>query len=166
MLDSFLQTVQNTQLATTIREGSILFPWIECVHVLALTVVIGSIAVIDLRLIGVSSRDRAVTEITAAVLPVTWIAFVCAATTGVLMFSSNATTYGANMYFRIKIALIVLAGINMGVYHLAVNRGAENWRTAHDTPTRARIVGGVSLCLWLAIVAAGRWIGFTINAPT
>jgi uncharacterized membrane protein len=166
VLDSFLQTLQNTKFATAIREGSILFPWIECVHVLALTLVIGSIAVIDLRLIGVTSRDRPVTDVTAAVLPVTWIAFVCAVITGVLMFSSNATTYGVNIYFRIKMALIVLAGINMGVYHLAVNRGAESWRTAHDTPARARIVGGVSLCLWLGIVAAGRWIGFTINAPT
>ena len=166
MLDSFLQTLQNMSFATAIREGSILFPWIECVHVLALTLVIGSIAVIDLRLIGVTSRDRPVTDVTRAVLPVTWIAFLCAVITGVLMFSSNATTYGVNVYFRIKMALIVLAGINMGLYHLAVNRGAESWRTAHDTPARARIVGGISLCLWLGIVAAGRWIGFTINAPT
>jgi uncharacterized membrane protein len=166
VLDSFLQAVQDTGFATAIREGSVLFPWIECVHVLALTLVIGSIAVVDLRLIGVTSRDRAVTDVTRAVLPVTWIAFVCAVITGVLMFSSNATTYGVNIYFRVKMALIVLAGINMAVYHLAVNRGAQSWRTARDTPTRARIVGGVSLCLWLAIVAAGRWIGFTINAPT
>jgi hypothetical protein len=82
------------------------------------------------------------------------------------MFSSNATTYGSNIYFRIKMALLVLAGINMGVYHLAVNRGVAGWRTADTTPTRARVAGAVSLCLWLGIVAAGRWIGFTINAPT
>ncbi len=166
MLDSLLQTLQDTSFATAIREGSALFPWIECVHVLALTLVIGSIAVVDLRLIGLASRDRGVADVTAAVLPVTWIAFACAATTGALMFSSNATSYGSNIYFRIKIALIVLAGVNMGVYHLAINRGVEHWRTAEDTPTRARIVGAVSLCLWLSIVAAGRWIGFTINAPT
>jgi uncharacterized membrane protein len=166
VLDSFLQAVQDTSFATAIREGAVLFPWIECVHVLALTLVIGSIAVVDLRLIGVTSRDRPVTDVTKAVLPVTWTAFACAVITGVLMFSSNATVYGVNLYFRVKLALIVLAGINMAVYHLAVNRGAQSWRTARDTPMRARIVGGVSLSLWLAIVAAGRWIGFTINAPT
>jgi hypothetical protein len=166
VLDSLLQSLENAGFATAIREGSILFPWIECVHVLALTLVIGSIAVVDLRLIGLTSRDRGVADITAAVLPVTWTAFVCAVITGVLMFSSNATTYGPNIYFRIKMALLVLAGINMGVYHLAVSRGVAQWRTAQATPTRARIVGAVSLCLWLGIVAAGRWIGFTINAPT
>jgi hypothetical protein len=161
-----LQALENTSVATAIREGSVLFPWIECVHVLALTLVIGSIAVVDLRLIGVTSRDRGVSYVTATVLPITWTAFVCAFLTGVLMFSSNASTYGSNIYFRIKMALIVLAGINMGVYHLAVNRGVEGWGTAATTPTRARVAGAVSLCLWLGIVAAGRWIGFTINAPT
>jgi len=166
VLDSLLQTLESTSVATAIREGSVLFPWIECVHVLALTLVIGSIAVVDLRLIGVTSRDRGVAYVTAAVLPITWTAFGGAVLTGMLMFSSNATTYGSNLYFRIKMALLVLAGINMGVYHLAVNRGVADWHTADTTPTRARVAGAVSLCLWLGIVAAGRWIGFTINAPT
>jgi uncharacterized membrane protein len=166
VLESLLQVVENTKIATAIREGAVLFPWIECVHVLAITLVIGSIAVVDLRLVGLTSRDRGVAEVTTAVLPITWIAFVCAVITGVLMFSSNAASYGSNVYFRIKMALIVLAGINMGVYHLAVSRGLERWRTVDSTPIRARIVGAVSLCLWLGIVAAGRWIGFTINSPT
>ena len=165
MLASLLQALQDTSFATAIREGEALFPWIECVHVLALTLVIGSITVVDLRLIGLASRDRGVAEITAAVLPVTWTAFVCAAITGMLLFSSNASAYGSNFYFRIKMALIVLAGINMGVYHL-LSRGAERWRTAEATPAKARIAGALSLSLWLGVVAAGRWIGFTINTPT
>jgi hypothetical protein len=53
----------------------------------------------------------------------------------------------------------------MGVYHLSLSLGAERWRTAEATPRRARIVGALSLCLWLGVVAAGRWIGFTINTP-
>jgi hypothetical protein len=166
MIDSALKYLEATGFATAIREGSVLFPWIECIHVLALTLVIGSIAVVDLRLMGVTFRDRGVAEITAGVLPITWTAFGCAVITGFLLFSSNATTYGSNVYFRIKMALLVVAGLNMGLYHLVINRGVENWRSADTTPTRARIVGGVSLFLWLAIIAAGRWIGFTINAPT
>ena len=165
MLDSLLKYLEDANFATAIREGSVLFPWIECVHVLALTLVIGSIAVVDLRLMGVTSRDRGVAEITAGVLPVTWTAFGFAVVTGFLLFSSNATTYGGNAFFRIKMLLLVLAGVNMGLYHLVISRGAENWRTAEATPTRARIAGAVSLFLWLGIIAAGRWIGFTINAP-
>jgi hypothetical protein len=165
-MDAFLQSLQGTSIATAIREGEHLFPWIECVHVLALTLVIGSIAVVDLRLIGLTLRDRGVARIMAAMLPVTWSAFVCAAITGGLLFSSNATTYGHNIYFQVKIVLIASAGINMLVYHLFLSRGVEAWHTSAVTPVRARIVGALSLSLWLAVVAFGRWIGFTINTPT
>jgi hypothetical protein len=119
-----------------------------------------------LRLVGLASCDRGVAQTTASVLPVTWTAFVLAAITGGLLFASNATTYAHNLYFQVKIALIALAGINMGVYHLFLNRGADAWHTPAVTPMRARIVGALSLCLWIAIVAFGRWIGFTINTPT
>jgi hypothetical protein len=166
LFDTFFQTLQDTAVATAIREGESLFPWIECVHVLALTLVVGSIAVVDLRLIGWASRDRGVVETTSSVLPITWTAFAFAVITGGLMFSSNAITYAHNSFFQVKIALIGLAGINMAGYHLLLSRHVDEWQTPQLTPRRARIVGCVSLCLWIAIVACGRWIGFTINTPT
>jgi Family of unknown function (DUF6644) len=166
VLDTFLRTLQGSAVATAIREGESLFPWIECVHVLALTLVIGSIAVVDLRLIGLTSRDRGVAKTTAGMLPVTWTAFVFAVISGGLLFASNATTYAHNFYFQVKLLLIATAGINMSVYHLFLSRGMADWHTPALTPLRARIVGAVSLCLWIAIAAFGRWIGFTINAPT
>jgi hypothetical protein len=166
LFEQFLQSLQDTSIATAIREGGTLFPWIECVHVLALTLVIGSIAVVDLRLLGLASRDRSVVQTTASVLPVTWTAFVLAAITGGLLFASNATTYAHNFHFQAKVALIAVAGANMATYHLLLNRGAESWQTASLTPLRARVVGGLSLCLWIAIAAFGRWVGFTINTPT
>jgi hypothetical protein len=166
MLESALQSLQDTQIATAIGEGDTLFPWIECVHVLALTLVIGSIAIVDLRLIGLRSRARSVLETTAEALPVTWTAFAIAVATGGLMFSSNAVAYAHNAFFQAKMALIGIAGLNMLVYHSFVARGAASWHTAASTPLRARLVGGASLALWIAVAACGRWIGFTINAPT
>jgi hypothetical protein len=121
---------------------------------------------VDLRLLGMASRDRGVAQTTASVLPVTWTAFVLAVITGGLLFASNATTYAHNAYFQVKMALIALAGLNMAVYHLFLNRGVDAWHTPALTPMRARLVGGLSLALWIAIAAFGRWIGFTINAPT
>jgi hypothetical protein len=166
VLRAFLQSLQDTAVATAIREQALLFPWIECVHVLALTLVIGSIAIVDLRLIGLTSRDRSVAQTTALALPVTWSAFVVAATTGALLLSSNATVYAYNPYFQAKMVLIALAGINMGAYHLVLGKRAGDWHTPALTPWPARIVGGLSLCLWIAIAACGRWIGFTISSPT
>ncbi len=166
MLQTLLQELQDSPVPSAIREGERLFPWIECVHVLALTLVIGSIALVDLRLVGLTSRDRSVAQTTALALPVTWSAFVVAAVSGGLLFASNATIYAHNRYFQSKMALIALAGLNMAAYHLFLGRAAGEWRTPSLTPWRARLVGGFSLTLWIAVVACGRWIGFTLNAPT
>lgn len=166
MFETILRSLQDTAIATAIREGGSLFPWIECAHVLALTLVIGSIAIVDLRLVGLASRDRGVAQITASVLPITWTAFVFAVTSGALMFISNADAYAHNLYFQVKIALLALAGLNMAVYHRFLSRAAAEWHTPAATALRARLVGGLSLCLWIAIAALGRWIGFTINTPT
>jgi len=166
MLDSWLQVLQDSALPTAIREGDGLFPWIEGVHVLALSLVIGSIAIVDLRLLGMASREHSVRQTTAATLPVTWCAFALAAISGGLLFSSNATTYAHNLFFQIKLLLIAAAGLNMLAFHLFVGRGAQAWLTAQDTPLRGRLVGALSLALWILVVACGRWIGFTLNAVT
>jgi hypothetical protein len=166
LLAQLLESLQDTAIATAIREGETSFPWIECVHVLALTLVIGSISMVDLRLIGLTARKRSVAQITASVLPVTWAAFGVAVITGGLLFSSNATTYSQNACFQAKLLLIALAGLNMCAYHVLLGRRAGEWTTSALTPLRARAVGALSLCLWIAIAACGRWIGFTISAPT
>lgn len=163
MLQGLLQAVQDSSAATAIREGQSLFPWIESVHVLAVTLVIGSIAIVDLRLLGLASRDRSVVQSTMLALPVTWSAFGIAVISGALMFSSNALSYARNPFFQVKLLLIIGAGLNMLVYHLLLGRGASAWLTPELTPHRARIAGGVSLLLWIAIAACGRWIGFTLK---
>lgn len=166
MLQTVLQFLQDSPPAVTIREGEMLFPWIECIHVLALTLVIGSIAIVDLRLIGLAWRDRSVIETTTLSLPITWCAFLVAAITGGLLFASNATVYAGNAYFQAKMLLIALAGLNMAGYHGFAGKRAASWRSAAATPWPARVVGGLSLAMWICIAACGRWIGFSINAPT
>jgi hypothetical protein len=165
-IDGLLRGIEGTGLAQAIAESETMFPWIECVHVLAITLVVGSIAIVDLRLIGFASRDHAITRITKDVLPLTWAAFLVAAITGALLFMSKAMTYGHNFYFQGKLILLVFAGINMVVFHVLVSRDVERWgATPHTTPLPAKIAGMCSLCLWVAVVVFGRWIGFTLH-PT
>jgi hypothetical protein len=163
-LDALLRSLEATSIATAIRENESLFPWVECVHVLAITLVIGSIAIVDLRLIGLASLDRAVNRLASQVLPCTWAAFAVAAISGALLFSSNASNYAHNFPFQAKLVLLVLAGVNMSVFHLLVGRDVERWGASPDTtPLPARIAGAVSLLLWIGVVAFGRWIGFTLH---
>jgi hypothetical protein len=163
-LDAIFQWLYATAAGVAIRENESLFPWIESIHVLAITAVVGSIAIVDLRLLGVASRDRTVTRLTKDVLPLTWTAFAIAALTGVLMFISNAVNYAHNFYFQIKILLLVLAAVNMLFFHFVTGRDVDGWgASAQTTPLKARLAGGASLLLWIGVVAFGRWIGFTLQ---
>jgi hypothetical protein len=95
-LDALLRSLEATSIATAIRENESLFPWVESFHVLAITLVIGSIAIVDLRLIGLASRERAAGRLASEVLRCTWAAFAVAAITGALLFASNAFNYAHN----------------------------------------------------------------------
>jgi hypothetical protein len=161
-LEAFFKWQEATAIATAIRENELLFPLIESVHVLAITLVIGTIAVVDLRLLGVASLERRMTKVMADLLPCTWIAFGVAAITGTLLFSSNAAAYARNFYLDSKLVLLLLAGVNMLVFHLFFTRGIASWDESKQTPLSAKIAGTASLLIWIGVVACGRWIGFTM----
>jgi hypothetical protein len=163
-LNPLLQSLYDTPFATAIRESGTLFPWIESVHVLCITLVVGSISIVDLRLLGIASKGRAVSRLTGEVLPFTWVCFVLAAITGLLLFSSNAVKYAHNTFFLCKMALLVVAFLNMMVFHIITSRGIERWDESPHPPAQAKLAGGVSLLLWIAIIVCGRWIGFTMSA--
>ena len=163
-LDVVLRSLEATSVATAIREGASLFPWIEAVHVLAITIVIGSIAVLDLRLVGVASADRALQPLMADALRCTLAAYGVAAVSGALLFSSRALDYAHNRHFQAKFAFMILAGINMAVFHLFGARELESWGIPPNrTPRRAKVAGAVSLLLWIGVVTCGRWVGFTLS---
>jgi len=152
--------LEATPLATAITESDWMFPTIETVHVLALSLVVGSIAMLDLRMIGVSNRSMTVVRLSEETLPWTWGAFVVAAISGSLLFVSAATKYYANIPLRIKFVLMACAGINMAVFHFTAFRAVHSWNTSLPTPRAAKVAGGLSLIFWMGVVFAGRWAGF------
>jgi hypothetical protein len=158
----WLQWLYDTDWAAAIRENEYAFPWIECVHVLAITLVVGSISVVDLRLLGLASRDRPVRRLLRDVLPITWGAFGLAVGSGFLLFASNAPAYARNPFLQAKLGLLVLAGLNMVLFHWWAHRRMQHWEATTVLPLRARVAGGVSLLCWIAVVTAGRWSGFTM----
>ena len=109
-IEEFLASLQASGLANRIRESLYLFPLIESTHVIGLTLVFGTITIIDLRLLGIASTRRPFTRIASDILKWTWAAFVLTVTTGLLMFITNAGVYYNNFYFRTKMTLLLLAG--------------------------------------------------------
>jgi hypothetical protein len=159
----FLQILYDSAVGSGIRESGVLFPWIESIHVLMATTVVGTIAIVDLRLIGYASHRRGARQLILDLLPYTWAAFALAATSGFLLFTSNALGYAANTQFLCKMIFLVLAGINMAIFHLTAYRQIGQWDDALPPPLGARIAGATSLVLWIVIVFFGRWIGFTMQ---
>jgi len=158
-----LSGLQSLPFPTLVREDGSLFPWIESVHVLAITVVVGTILIVDFRLIGLASRGRKITEMIEEITPYTWSAFFIAVCTGAVLFSSNAVKYAGNPPFLIKMGLLVLAGLNAGVFHFLVGRDSEQWAHLASPPWKTRIAGGLSVALWVSVIGFGRWIGFTMH---
>ncbi len=156
---AFLHWLETTPPALFVSQAIFGFSAIDMVHIAAISVVFGMIAVVDLRLLGIASKDCAVTDICRQALPWTWVAFEIAALTGVLMFTGQAVKYYNNYAFRMKLLLLLAAGINMLVFHYITYRGVAKWDRA-AAPLSARLAGAISLACWIAIVAYGRWTAY------
>jgi hypothetical protein len=155
------QAIETTALGKAIPKLTWLWPAIESVHVTAMVVLVASIAGFDLRLMGLALRHLRVSEIGRRLLPATWSAFGVMIVTGSFLFIPFAERkYCFNSSFQIKLILIVLAGINMSVFHLTLYRDVSRWDETSSTPLLAKVVGSVSVLLWAGVVVAGRLIGF------
>jgi hypothetical protein len=156
------RAIQETAVGSGIRESELVFPVIETAHVLALTLSVGTIMWFDLRLAGFAMQDEPVSRVFLRLRPWMIAGFAVMLTTGVLMFMSLAVELYASRYFRIKLVLLALAGLNIVLYHFTIDRSRQDWDTWAVPPTRARLAGVVSLVLWFAIIAAGRLTAYSV----
>jgi hypothetical protein len=155
-----IQWLNATSLATSIRESDFVFPLIETVHVLAITLLAGTVAAVDLRLLGVILKREKISEVAGQVLPLTWIGFTVMTITGVLLFLSEAQKSYGNLAFRAKMLLLILAGLNPLIFHSTIFRSIHAWDDAPVVPRRARAAAIASLTLWSGIIIAGRAIAY------
>jgi len=156
----FLEWLQGTPLAVSIAEEW--FPLVESVHVITMALVAGTIFIVDARLVGLTSTGLPFSYVSDRLLPWTWGAFGCSVLTGTLMFMANPTGYYDNTPFRVKMALLLLAGLNMLYFQSVIFRSVSAW-DAGRPPAAARAAGMISICLWCGVIGFGRWIGFVIG---
>jgi len=138
----------------------LVFPIIETVHVLAITLLAGTVAVVDLRLLGLVLKRERVSQIAGQVLPLTWVGFIAMFVSGILLFMAEAAKSYANPAFRIKMLLLVVAGVNPLIFHSTIYRRVSAWDESPVTPWRARLTAALSLTLWSGIIVAGRAIAY------
>jgi hypothetical protein len=152
--------VENSAVGLYVAQSSYGFSALDMIHIVAISMVFGMITLLDLRLLGMAFTDYSVTGLSRQVLPWTWAAFAVAAITGVLMFTGQAMKYAVNFGFRVKIALMVIAGINVLVFHFITYRGVAKWDRDAAVPLAGKLAGVISLVCWIAVVFYGRFTAY------
>jgi hypothetical protein len=163
ILQGLWQGLEASAVGDFIASSEWAFPTLESLHVIAIITVLGTIAIVDLRLLGLASKSWLVTAVSKDTLKLTWGAFAIAALTGGLLFVSKATSYMANPYFLVKMCFLILAGVNMGIFHVFTWRSVHHWDVNTPVPPGAKIAGTLSLIFWLIVIFCGRVIGFTLG---
>jgi hypothetical protein len=158
---AIIHAIEGSAYGEWMRSSVLAMPVVNAIHVLCITTVFGTILVVDLRLLGLLDRGRAVSRVAADMLRLTWFAFAGAALTGGLYFAANATTYWFNTAFRFKMLAILAAGVNMLVFQFITWRGIAAWDRDAPTPRAARVAGALSILIWTCVIVLGRVIGFT-----
>lgn len=157
---SFLQWLFDSSGSTALRESLYMYPLVESTHVLALGLFVGLTVMWDLRLLGWAFTRVPVSEMSRRILPWSRAGFFIMITTGVLLFYAIPVRNYQNVFFRVKMILLVLALANIWYFHKRTERGRPHWDGAKRPPRAVRMAAVVSITLWFAIVVTGRMIAY------
>ena len=156
---SALEWIEQSPLAVAMRQELWLYPSVEILHILGFVTLVGSIAMLDLRLLGLS-RQLPVRLLARHLLPWTWGALLVIVPTGTLMFIAHASDFIANSAFVLKLTLIFAAALNAAAFHLGPFRSAARWDSAAAPPPAARFHAALSLIIWTGVIACGRLLAY------
>jgi hypothetical protein len=158
MLESFAQFLVDTPINQWVASSTWLWPTMEILHFLGLSLLLGSLFIIDMRLAGHFKAMSLVA--THKLLPMVFIGFGLNLTTGILFFLGDPTRYIINIGFQIKMILVIVAGVNAAVYYWKLDRDMQTLNANTRTPVLARTVAYTSLGVWTAVLLCGRLIPY------
>jgi hypothetical protein len=158
-----LGAIENSGLGQAMRQWLWLYPSVEIVHVVGIALLFGSIAVLDLRLLGLG-RNISVRSLGRHVLPWTAGSFLLIVPSGLMMFTAHASDFISSPVFVLKMCLIMAGGMNAALFHAITYRTADVWDSEEmrklPPPPSARLAGALSLLLWISVIACGRLLAY------
>jgi hypothetical protein len=149
---SFFEWLDHTRAGDMLRNSVPLYTCVEIVHLLGLTLLVGTILIVDVGLMGIGMRRQPVSRIAEGLAPFTWAGFAVMAVTGPLLLSSQAMKCYHSRVFWTKMVLLLVAV----VFHFTIHRQA----TAEDSRVNGKVAGFVSVLLWVATASAAKWVEF------
>ena len=155
-----LQWMADSQWSIALHESTWGYPLVESVHVLALCLFVGMASLLDLRLLGIAMKRVPLSTVVRQLLPWTTVGFVIMVISGLTLFYAIPVRTFQNIFFRIKVVMLIVAGFNAWVFHSGIYQRVAEWDLDLVPPKRARIAGAASLLLWACIIIAGRIIAY------
>jgi hypothetical protein len=149
-----LGALEGSAFGQAMRDLPWLFPAVKAVHLAGVGLLFGSIAIVDLRLLGFSKKTS-IKRLAGRLLPWTAASFLLIVPSGLAMFAAYASDFIGSPVFALKMGLVFAAGINAAVFHAGAFRAAGNWDVGVQPPPAARAAGAVSLLVWLSVIACG-----------
>ena len=150
LLANFANWLQNTPVGLAVGGTLWGFPFVQLIHFFGLSVWVGTIIMVDLRLLGLAGKNESATQLAKTLTPWTWTGLIIVVTGGVLLFSASAKTYVLNPAFRVKFPL-VLAGI---AYHYFMQRSVPKWDRPSGIPAIGKIAGAAEMAIWIGVITA------------
>ena len=157
---AFFEQLAESPWSAGIHESEIAYSIIESMHVWSMCLFFGLTVMFDLRLLGWTMRKVPVSEFARRLLPWTIAGFVVMVISGVLLFYAIPVRSYQNIFFRFKVILMLLAGLNVWIFHSRVYPKVATWDLSEVPPRAARVAGALSLVLWISVVVSGRMIAY------
>ena len=151
--------LETSGLAQAMRQWMWLYPVVEFLHIIGIVLLVGAVAMFDLRLLSLS-RALPVQQMARHLLPWSVTGLILVAATGLMMFTAHATEFFDNPAFILKMILIVVAGVNALLFHNGIYREVHRWNMNTDAPMSARVSALVSMVLWVGVIACGRLLAY------
>ena len=155
----YCEWLETTPYALAIRQSDWLFPVIETVHVIALALSVGTIMLVDLRLVGIGMAGYRLSSLVEQLQRWTLAGFAVMFASGAMLVPAHAAIYYQSPFFRLKLLFLLLAGLNAGLFHLTIYRKVDCWEQ-QAFPLYARFAGVISLVIWATVVVLGRAIAY------
>jgi hypothetical protein len=156
----FCRWLAETRWSVALHESLWVYPLVESTHVWSLALFVGFAVLLDLRLLGLSMRRVPASEVARRLLPWMIAGFFLMVATGLLLFYAIPVRTYQSVFFRLKLTMLALAGVNVFLFHSGVWRRVSEWDRDPIPPRGARLAGALSLMLWIGIIFSGRMIAY------
>lgn len=156
---AWLVWLELSGLGEMMRKSAWMYPIVETLHILGFVMLVGAAVLFDLRVLGLG-RGLPVSALARHLLRWSWAGFALVLPAGLMMFSAHATEFATNSAFLLKLGLLAAAGANVVYFHLGPYRSVPSWDAQGAAPASARASAALSIAIWVAVIACGRFIAY------